>query len=200
MGPNISAKLERHGFYPAGGGKIVVEIEPVKTLHAVNIDERGERAKPVLKIVHAKLPFDIAEREMSAVARRLTMEVSPECVDVVKSSQSPGNMVIIEVASEHVTEVFSTLGEIGRPGESVAEETVKYVREYISSEVAVGRFLADQLMVPMAIASKQLSSAGGSFTTFGLSLHATTNIATIGAMTGVGCSVSGERVVKVCVG
>ena len=28
MGPRVSATLERHGFYPAGGGRITVSIEP----------------------------------------------------------------------------------------------------------------------------------------------------------------------------
>jgi len=32
MGPSVRAKLDRHGFYPAGGGKLRVSIEPVAKL------------------------------------------------------------------------------------------------------------------------------------------------------------------------
>ena len=32
MGPRVELRLERCGFYPAGGGRIVVEVEPAAAL------------------------------------------------------------------------------------------------------------------------------------------------------------------------
>jgi RNA 3'-terminal phosphate cyclase (ATP) len=32
MGPRISIRLNRYGFYPAGGGSITAEIEPTQSL------------------------------------------------------------------------------------------------------------------------------------------------------------------------
>ena len=83
-------------------------------------------------------------------------------------------MRIIEVECEHVTEVFTGFGERGVRSEAVAEKAVQQARRYIGSEAAVAEYLADQLMIPMAMAG------GGSFTTLPLSRHATTNIEVIG--------------------
>jgi RNA 3'-terminal phosphate cyclase (ATP) len=77
-------------------------------------------------------------------------------------------MVIVQ--SEHVTEVFTGFGERGVPAEHVAGSVVKPVREYLASGVPVGRYLADQLMIPMALAG------GGELMTLPLSRHSTTNI------------------------
>jgi RNA 3'-terminal phosphate cyclase (ATP) len=37
MGPNVRATLERPGFYPAGGGRIAIEIEPATGLHGFDV-------------------------------------------------------------------------------------------------------------------------------------------------------------------
>jgi RNA 3'-terminal phosphate cyclase (ATP) len=66
-------------------------------------------------------------------------------------------------------------------------------RRYIGSEAAVGEYLADQLLIPMAMAG------GGSFTTLPLSRHATTNIEVIGKFLDVTIEASkmADRVWKV---
>ncbi len=45
MGPRISTKLERPGFYPAGGGKFVALIEPAKKLSQIDLLDRGHIKK-----------------------------------------------------------------------------------------------------------------------------------------------------------
>jgi RNA 3'-terminal phosphate cyclase (ATP) len=90
--------------------------------------------------------------------------------EVIDNSRGPGNIVLIEVESEHVTEVFTGFGERGLRAEAVAEKAVQAARRYLSTEVAAGEYLADQLLLPLAMAG------GGSFTTLPLSRHATTNI------------------------
>ena len=47
---------------------------------------------------------------------------------------------------------------------------VDEIREYLAAGVPVARHLADQLMIPMAMAG------GGTFRTLPLTLHSTTNI------------------------
>ena len=51
MGPRVSARLVRPGFYPAGGGRIEVEIEPLRQLARLDLLERGE-----LRSVHGPGP------------------------------------------------------------------------------------------------------------------------------------------------
>ena len=72
-----------------------------------------------------------------------------------------------------MTEVVTSFGQKGvsaeRVGRLAAEEAVRY----LSADVPVGEHLADQLLLPMALAG------GGAYVTGPLSLHATTNIETI---------------------
>jgi len=88
----------------------------------------------------------------------------------ITNSPGPGNLITLEIESENVTEVFTGFGERGVAAEAVADQAVIAARRYLASDVAVGEHLADQLLLPMALAR------GGSFTTVPPSRHTTTNI------------------------
>jgi RNA 3'-terminal phosphate cyclase (ATP) len=85
------------------------------------------------------------------------------------NSPGPGNIVLIEIASEQVTETVSSFGRLGVASEKVAEEAVREAREYLVSRAVAGEHLTDQLLLPLALAG------GGSFTATKLSRHARTN-------------------------
>jgi RNA 3'-terminal phosphate cyclase (ATP) len=169
MGPAVTGRLERHGFYPAGGGRARFTVQPAATLRRLDLPERGEvRARRATALV-ANLPLSIAERELKVVRDRLSWKKdSLQALEV--ESAGPGNALLLEVASEQVTEVFTSFGERGVRAEEVARRAVRQARRYLEAPVAVGEHLADQLLVPMALAG------GGSFTTLPLSSHAVTNI------------------------
>jgi RNA 3'-terminal phosphate cyclase (ATP) len=169
MGPKVSAVLQQPGFYPAGGGKFTVTIEPVAQLGRVDLPERGAVLNRSARATVARLPRSIGERELKVVRDRL--EWSEECchVDEADASPGPGNILCINIESEHCTEVFTGFGELGVSAEKVAKDTVRQVEEYLSSKVPVGHFLADQLLLPMALAG------GGSFRTLAPTRHMTTN-------------------------
>src|ERR1700730_12478892 len=174
MGPRVKAELERPGFYPAGGGRMNVSIEPSAELNRLGIPARGEVLARRAKAVVANLPISIAERELKLIARKMSWPREWMKAESIERSPGPGNVVTIELECEHVTEVFTGFGERSLRSEAVAEKAVQQARRYIGSEAAAGEYLADQLLVPMAMAG------GGSFTTLPLSRHATTNIEVIG--------------------
>ncbi|MFO0914771.1 MAG: RNA 3'-terminal phosphate cyclase [Pirellulales bacterium] len=176
MGVGVSASLERHGFYPAGGGRFTVGIEPAQgELAGLQLTDRGEIQRRSVTAVVAKLPRSIAQREIDTVARKLNWP--PECfhIDEARDSVGPGNIVMIEVQSERVSEVFTGFGRHGTRAEHVAEEAVDQVREYLAAGVPVGRYLADQLILPLSIAAWRYGSKS-CFRTVQLSRHATTHI------------------------
>jgi RNA 3'-terminal phosphate cyclase (ATP) len=90
-----------------------------------------------------------------------------------RESTGPGNAVILEMESEQVTEVFSGFGEKRVSAEGVAEGVADEARRYLAANVPEGEHLADQLLIPLALAR------GGSFSTTALSPHATTNMEVI---------------------
>jgi RNA 3'-terminal phosphate cyclase (ATP) len=169
MGPKVSASLQRTGFYPAGGGRFTVSIEPVERLARLDLPERGQVLVRSAQATVAKLPRSIAERELKVVRDRLNWEEACCSVEEAVSSPGPGNILCIEIASENVTEIFTGFGELGISAEKVAHDTLREVEAYLAAGVPVGHYLADQLLLPMALAE------GGSFRTLAPSRHMTTN-------------------------
>jgi RNA 3'-terminal phosphate cyclase (ATP) len=170
MGPDVISRLERPGFYPAGGGRFSIKIQPVQKLLRVDLMDRGEiiGRRAVALISH--LPRHIAETEIEALKAKFPW--GPECfrIEEIKDSRGPGNALLCFIESRNITEVFTSVGERGIPANRVAAVLIEEIENYLSSEVPVGCHLADQLMVPMAIAG------GGRFRTLPLTHHSRTNI------------------------
>jgi RNA 3'-terminal phosphate cyclase (ATP) len=170
MGPRVTARLERPGFFPAGGGRFAVEIEPCDRLVGFDLRERGKLVRRSATATVARLPRHIAERELKVVGRKMNWTKDELHVEEVRDSHGPGNVVTMEVESEHICEVFTAFGEVKRPAEAVANDAVRQCRRYLASHAPVGEYLCDQLMLPMAIAG------GGTYLATCLSGHAKTHI------------------------
>jgi RNA 3'-terminal phosphate cyclase (ATP) len=175
MGPKVSAQLIQAGFYPAGGGIIEVDIHPARRLNPLVLMERGNIIEQRACAAVAHLPLHIAQRELRVIAEGLGLH--EECLETREYTTAfgPGNVVSVTINYEHVTEVFTGFGERGVKAETVAARLVQRVRRYLAAEVPVGEQLADQLLLPLALAG------GGRYVTLKPSLHTTTNIAVIRA-------------------
>lgn len=181
MGPRVEVTLDRPGFYPAGGGKFRVTIEPSKSLRRIDLLERGEIRSRLARALVASLPKAIAERELRVLAERLGWQRTELQSENVTNSRGPGNVVLVELESENVTEVFTGFGERGVLAETVAEKVAADVAAYLESGVPVGPYLADQLLLPFALAG------GGTLRTLKPTLHAQTQADVI--RTFLGCEV-----------
>ena len=175
LGPRIEMTLERPGFYPAGGGRAVISVQPAAVLKPLELLDRGPIVGRSIRALVANLPRHIGDRECKRAVEQLQWEPACAAVEEISDPPGPGNVLFIEVDCEHVTEVFAAFGKKGRPAEVVAEMCVKHLRRYLEANVPVGVHLADQLILPLAIGAWQ-GSGGGSFRTLKLSQHATTNI------------------------
>jgi RNA 3'-terminal phosphate cyclase (ATP) len=170
MGAFVEARLDRHGFYPAGGGRIEVTVHPTTKLQPLDLTDRGKlRERRALAVV-ANLPRKIAEREIALIQKKLSWPSKYLRVLETSEAHSPGNFIAIEIESDALTECFTGIGERGVAAEEVADKAAQQARRYLASEAVVGEFLADQLLIPMALAR------GGAFTTLPPSRHTTTNI------------------------
>lgn len=170
MGPQVSVALERAGFYPAGGGRFFATIEPAPRLSPLDLTDRGPITRRLCKAVVAGLPGEIALRELALVKRAMGWDDSSLQIRQLPDDQGPGNVVTLEIESEHVAEVFTGFGQRGVRAEAVAEEAVQQARKYLACGVPVGPCLADQLILPFAMAS------AGSFVTQAPTRHTLTNI------------------------
>ena len=168
MGPRVDAVLEKPGFYPAGGGRFKVSINPAG-LNRLDLLERGRIINKIARASVANLPVNIAKRELKVVRDNLKWDRKRLKAIEVEDSQGPGNILTVEIESNNITEVFTGFGERGVSAETVAKRAVKSVQEYLAVNVPVGRYLADQLLIPMALAG------GGKFRTLSPTQHTSTN-------------------------
>ena len=168
MGPRVSARLLRHGFYPAGGGRVEVDIEPATSLERIDLIERGAATRIEARALVAALPGQIAARELGAVRKTLGWSEDVCRIEQLPDEVGPGNIVMIEARFEHAGELVSGFGKLGVPAQVVGEKAARRMAGYLGSNAAAGPYLADQLLLPMALAG------GGSFTTVKPSLHART--------------------------
>ncbi len=173
MGPRISIEFERYGFYPRGGGRFNVLIEPVPRLELLDLNARGQTISTRARALIVNLPSHIAERELAVARERLALRDDQLAIEHSTNAHGAGNVFMIEVESKHLTELFSQVGERGVRAEAVAESACAEAESYLATDATVGEHLADQLLIPMALAGK------GSLTTSRLSLHTTTNIEVI---------------------
>lgn len=178
MGPRVSARLIRHGFYPRGGGRIEVEIVPAR-LNAIECIDRGAPTGVSATVLLAGLPFDIAQREL-AIARKFLPDWPEEAFAVrqLPDEAGPGNALTLETSFEHVNEIMTGFGRLGISAESLAKTSAQRMSGYLATPAFAGPYLADQLLLPFALAG------GGAFTTVKPSQHTRTAAEIIALFTG----------------
>ena len=172
MGGQLTFSLEQHGFLPKGGGRIVLEIKPSK-LAPIEVLSAGAIVARRATAIVAGLPRHIAERELAMAEERLEQ---PVCEIREFAKMGPHNLFMAEVElASGARELCTSHGRRGYPAEDVADDALDMLEDFLEAGVPVGAHLADQLLLPLAIAG------GGRFRCADLSLHATTNIETIQA-------------------
>ena len=168
MGPRVEARLIRHGFYPRGGGRIEIVIEPAP-LQRIECVERGALIDCSAAALFTGLPFDVADREL-ATARNYLPEWPAEAFAVrqLPEDRGPGNVLMLEARFEHATEIVSGFGQLGVPAERLAKQAAGRMAGYLARDAFAGPYLQDQLLLPMALAG------GGRFTSVKPSQHSLT--------------------------
>jgi len=169
MGAQVEFVLERTGFYPAGGGAVRATVQPLAAWRHLALEARGERRAAYAESLVAAVPGGVAKRELDCVASAMGWSGEQLRFRTLPDNWGPGNALLITLDHEHVTEVFVAFGEKARRAEEVARDAVAQARRFIASGAAVSEHLADQLLVPMALAG------GGRFTMDVLSQHTRTN-------------------------
>lgn len=174
MGVQAALDLQQHGFYPAGGGVVRATVQPCRKLRAVSITQRGELLATGATALLSALAASIGRRELGVLERRLSLDESQLKLRSVRPANGPGNALIVRVDHAHHTETFTGHGERGVSAEQVAERLAAEVNRYLKAPHAcVSEHLADQLLLPMALAG------AGEFTTHVVSEHARSNAALI---------------------
>ena len=176
MGGGLTLTIERHGFYPAGGGRVTCAVTPAAWT-PIEVSTAGPVTRRSARAIVARLPTHVAERELAIVRERLGF-AADECAIVPVPAASPGNTLLLEIERGGVTEIVTAFGEKGVRAELVAATACDELEAMLAVDAPVGPHLADQLLLPMALAAR--AGAGRSAIRTGpLTLHTTTNLDTI---------------------
>lgn len=168
LGARVDVKLVRYGFEPAGGGRIDVTVTPAP-LAPIALLQRGALIRRCATAVISSVPPKVAARELAMVAEDL--EFAPHELHTQSVTAScPGNAITLALEYEHVVDVFVGLGERGLTAERVAHRTTGEVKRSLRTDAPVGHHLADQLIIPFALAG------GGAFRTVEPTQHLVTQL------------------------
>lgn len=153
MGGEVSATLDRWGWYPRGGGKCTLRITPCQGLKSLELPRRGRLTNLTLMLGLAGLPLHIIDREESHVRIRLA-EAGYALERRVEPAPSSGQGNILFLKGEYEAGVagFSVLGKKGWPAEQVAEDLCLQFLDFEGSGASLDKHLADQLLIYMALA------------------------------------------------
>jgi RNA 3'-terminal phosphate cyclase (ATP) len=154
IGVPAALTLRRWGWYPAGGGEVEASITPSRPRGGIRWERHG--GPPTIEGISAvsRLPLSIAERQRARALARLTGSGLSAQITLLEDSTAlgPGTLLMLSATGESALAGFSALGRRGVRAETVADEAVDPLIDYLQSGAAVDDHLADQLIPFLALA------------------------------------------------
>jgi len=187
LGVSFELDLAKAGFYPQGGGVVRAVLPGGARLGGLQLSERGRLLRVRGLSAVANLPEEIALRQRNTAMRQLRELVGDIDITVAAlPAHSRGTVLVLLAEFEHSQACFFALGERGKRAERVADEAVAELLKFLATDGAVDRWLADQLLLPLACAGQPSMLRTSEVTT-----HLLTNAAVIRRFLPVEITLSG---------
>jgi RNA 3'-phosphate cyclase len=158
----VFAKVEsiKRGYYPKGGGKVVLHIEPKETLAALNLDDLREplRIKGISHV--SNLPNHIPERMMKSAKKDLVRLGRPDIVSKAFSDDEAfgqGGAIALWAENDDTILGGNATAERSLRAEAVGEIASKELKKEIESGATLDIHLSDQILPYMAMADGESS-------------------------------------------
>jgi RNA 3'-terminal phosphate cyclase (ATP) len=153
IGPKFSVEVLKRGYYPKGGGVVRSTIKPCKRSGTIELLST-EYLEPKIISVCSQLPVHIAKRQISSALLALEKK-DIRCSNYtasIESSISPGSSILVYCASDFGLYVGGdSIGELGKRAEAVGTQAAKRFLESTLAQATVDPFLADMLVLPLAL-------------------------------------------------
>lgn len=151
MHVDVGMEVRQRGFFPRGGGEVMVTLTPPRAVMPLNLTERGQSRDIMATSFVQNLPDHIAQRMEHAVRKSL-----PDERIVVKRELSSGHSsgAGIHLCAKYDDMVLGVdaLGERGTPAERVDEDAAERMRYELDGGGTLDVHTADQLLPYMALA------------------------------------------------
>lgn len=183
LGAEFSLLLGDWGWFPAGGGQVTLTTQPINQLQPATFEPLPDKTIRGLSAV-TNLPAHIPNR-MTRRAENLLRAEGLNCQIQSARERGRGAGAGIFLWLPHAG--FSALGRKGLPAQKVAEYAVNDLLNHLDHPgSAVDPHLADQLLLPMALAH-----GTSTFTTSQLTQHTLTNAALLQEWLDVSVTIDG---------
>ncbi len=153
IGPKFSVDVLKRGYYPKGGGVVQCTIKPCKSPGTIELLAAGY-FEPKIISVCSQLPVHVAKRQISSALIALEKK-DIRCSNYtasIETSISPGSSILVYSASDFGLYVGGdSIGELGKRAEAVGTEAAKRFLDSTLAQATVDPFLADMLVLPLAL-------------------------------------------------
>jgi len=174
MNKKIDVVVDKFGFYPKGGAKCEIIFESCTDLEGINFTEKGilERVD-VYSVASLNLKQrNVAERQVKAFINNLDLSVDPNITIKYVDTASPGSgITVVNNYDNGAVMGCFVVGEIKLSAETVGRLCKKQWLQLENSLAPIDEFAADQLIIPMALATNK-----SKIKTYKLTSHTKTNI------------------------
>jgi len=155
IGINCRLELGAWGWYPEGGGELTAHIEPAPegALQGFELTRRGALVEVWGLSAASNLPMHIIERQASQLQGRLrSRHIKAEIDQMDAPSPGRGTVAFLLAQYEEVAAGFTGYGRLRYPAERVADDAFEEFDAYRRSGAPVDPHLADQILLPLALA------------------------------------------------
>jgi RNA 3'-terminal phosphate cyclase (ATP) len=175
MGIEAGLETTRRGWYPQGGGEVLVSVQGSASLSGIDLTRRGKLTGVEGLAVAGNLPSDIPQRIASRANNRLREAGLQAGVRPLRvGGQSTGVGLSIAMIYENARAGFNSLGEKGKPSAVVADDALDLLLAYHDQAEALDLHLTDQIIPALVVAE-----GPSRLTCEEITLHTLTNIAVV---------------------
>lgn len=157
FGGTFDFDLIKRGYFPKGGGEVIINVKPVEQLKGCDLTERGQIVDILgYSFVSGSLPFHLAQN-MTKGATSVLSKVQRVNIETYKENRdiAPDNcfgILVVALTDKNIALGASALGNRNevpyQTGVRVGEEMLKYIEDGSS----VDEHNQDQIIILMAIA------------------------------------------------
>jgi RNA 3'-terminal phosphate cyclase (ATP) len=189
IGIDFELELQMAGFYPRGGGQIAARIAGGSRVRGVALAGRGRLVRIRGLSAVADLPQEIAERQRKQAVKGLGQLPDDAEIDIETVSlptRSKGTLLLLLAEFEQSQACFFALGARGKRAETVADEAVDRLAQFLVTGASIDHWMADQLLLPLSLAGEE-----SHFVTSSATRHLLTNAGVIRMFLPVSIAIDG---------
>ncbi|HPD14616.1 MAG TPA: RNA 3'-terminal phosphate cyclase [Planctomycetota bacterium] len=155
LGLDVELTMARAGYYPEGGGAIRAKVFPAGRVRPLVLGPRGALERLEGISLASGLARSVAERQRQQALARLEAEGLAAGIELAEapSSGKGTSLFLLSTYQGGGRAAADALGALGKRAETVADEACDQLLAFLRTRGAVDAHCADQLLLPLALAT-----------------------------------------------